>query len=132
MEQDFNEIDQLERIYETGFDQGTFGYTTREARFDRGKLLNVTHRRSDGSQLDAVSVIIKYVEPQQAKAKELRPGDQLVAANDRPVTSAYAWVAGGEFPGGWIEVLRAGKRVRIEGFERGPLGIVLEDRAPGL
>jgi hypothetical protein len=46
------------------------------------------------------------------------------------VTSAYAWVYAGNFPGGWIEVLRDGKRVRIEGFEAGTLGVFLEDRAP--
>jgi tRNA A-37 threonylcarbamoyl transferase component Bud32 len=130
MEQDFNEIDKLERIYETGFDESLLGYSTREAKFDSGKLLNVVHRRSDGTALDSVIVTVKYVEPQQPKVKELLPGDQLVAANDRAVTTAYAWVAAGEFPGGWIEVIRNGKRLRIEGFQQGALGIVLEDRAP--
>jgi hypothetical protein len=129
-EQEFNAIDSLERIYETGFDEKLVGFSSREAKFSSGTLESVTHRRSDGSALDSVRVMIKSVIPQQAKAKELRAGDQLLIANDKPVTSAYAWVAAGNFPGGWIEVLRDGKRVRIEGFEAGTLGVFLEDRAP--
>jgi hypothetical protein len=35
-----------------------------------------------------------------------------------------------KFPGGWIEVLRDGKTVRIEGLEPKPLDLRLEDRAP--
>ncbi len=127
-EQEFNEIDRLERIYETGFDEKLVGFSSREAKFASGELQSVTHRRSDGSALASVRVMIKSVIPQQTKAKELRAGDQLLAANDKPVTSAYAWVAAGNFPGGWIEVLRDGKRLRIEGFEAGALGVVLEDR----
>jgi serine/threonine protein kinase len=129
-EQEFNEIDALERIYETGFDEALLGYSSREAKFSSGKLESVIHRRSDGTALDSVRVMIKFVDPQQTKAKELRAGDQLVAANDSQVTNAYGWVAAGTFPGGWIEVIRGGKRIRIDGFEEGPLGIVLEDRAP--
>jgi YD repeat-containing protein len=129
-EQEFSAIDSLERIYETGFDEKLVGFSGREAKFSSGTLESVMHRRSDGSALDSVRVMIKSVIPQQAKAKELRAGDQLLAANDKPVTSAYAWVYAGNFPGGWIEVLRDGKRVRIEGFEAGTLGVFLEDRAP--
>ena len=129
-EQEFSEIDALERIYETGFDESLVGFSTREAKFSSGRLESVVHRRSDGTALDSVRVMIKYVDPQQPKAKELHAGDQLVAANDNPATSSYAWVAAGTFPGGWIEVIRDGKRVRIDGFQEGALGIVLEDRAP--
>ena len=129
-EQDFSEIDALERIYEAGFDESVLGYTIREAKLDSGKLLSVVHRRSDGTALDSVRVMIKFVDPQQPKAKELHPGDQLVAANGVPATSAYAWVAAGNFPGGWIEVIRDGKRIRIDGFQEGPLGVALEDRGP--
>lgn len=129
-EQDFNELDQIERIYETGFDENVVGFSVREAKWASGHLQSVTHMRNNGSQVDNVRVVIKSIMPEQAKAAELRPGDQLVMANDKPVTSAYGWVATGPFPGGWIEVLRDGKRVRIEGFEAGTLGLVLEDRAP--
>ena len=92
----------------------------------------MTHKRSDGTALESVRVMIKAVQPEQPKAAELHPGDQLVAANDKPVTSAYAWVNAGTFPGGWIEVMRDGKRIRIEGFKEGTLGVVLEDRGPSI
>jgi Protein kinase domain len=132
-EEDFAENaenDRPERIYETGFDQQLVGFSTREAKFSNGSLQSVTHKRSDGSTLPAVEVYIKFVVPEQPKAGELHPGDLLVAANGKPVTSAYAWVAA-DFGGGWIEVLREGRRIRIEGFRSGKLGVVLEDRAPG-
>jgi tRNA A-37 threonylcarbamoyl transferase component Bud32 len=129
-EQDFNELDGLERIYETGFDEKVVGFSSREAKFVSGHLQSVTHSRSDGTLLDNVRVIIKSVAPAQPKAAQLRAEDQLVTANDKPVTSAYAWVAAGTFPGGWVEVIRDGRRLRIDGFQEGPLGIVLEDRAP--
>jgi hypothetical protein len=130
-QQEFTELGQLQRIQETGFDESVVGYSSREVMFESGKLLNVVHRRSDGTDVKSVAVRIKYVEPQQEKAKELHPGDQLVAANDVPVTSAYGWVFT-PFDGGWIEVIRDGKRLRIEGFEAGQLGIILEDRATDL
>jgi hypothetical protein len=46
------------------------------------------------------------------------------------VTSTQAWVAAGTFPGGWIEVLREGRRLRLDGFNPGDLGLLLQDRAP--
>jgi tRNA A-37 threonylcarbamoyl transferase component Bud32 len=128
-EEEFDEIDRLERIYETGFDEKVVGFSTREAKLSGGTLLSVTHKRNDGTVLESVRVIITAVEPQQPKAAELRAGDQLLLANDRPVQSAYDWVFAINFPGGWIEVLRDGQRVRIEGFTAGALGISLEDRA---
>jgi hypothetical protein len=128
-EEDFDENDRLERIYETGFDEKMTGFSTREAKFNSAGLQSVTHKRSDGSVLASVDVYIRSVAPEQPKAAELRAGDQLIAANGKPVTSAYAWVAGG-FPGGWIEVSRNGQRLRIDGFVPGKLGIGLEDRAP--
>jgi hypothetical protein len=126
--------EKLERIYETGFDEKVVGFITREAKFSSGSLLSVTHVRSDGSQLGAVTVLISYVEPpaDQPKAAELKAGDQLVAFNGKSVTSIYAWLAAGKFPGGWVEVLREGRRLRIDGLQPGSLGIVIEDRAPGI
>jgi hypothetical protein len=128
-EEDFTENDRLERIYETGFDEKLLGFSMREAKFSNGSLQSVTHKRNDGSTVPAVEVYIKFVAPEQPKAAELRAGDQMVAANGKPVTSAYAWVAS-DFAGGWIEVLREGRRIRIDGFTPGKLGVVLEDRAP--
>ncbi|HJT81112.1 MAG TPA: serine/threonine-protein kinase [Chthoniobacterales bacterium] len=130
-EQQFDEIDQLERINETGFDESVVGFSSREAKFSSGSLASVTHHRQDGSQLDSVGVFVKAIIPEQPKAKELQVGDQLVMANDQPITSAYGWVFG-NFRGGWIEVVRSGKRIRIEGFQEGALGVTLEDRATDL
>lgn len=129
-EEDFDFNEQRERIYETGFDEKLVGFTTREAKFSGGNLQSVTFKRLNGSQLDAVAVIITDVSPpaEQPKSAELKVGDQLVSANGRPVTSAYAYVFGGSFPGGYLEVLRQGHRNRIDGFNPGSLGVQLEDR----
>ncbi|PZR70972.1 MAG: hypothetical protein DLM73_16635 [Chthoniobacterales bacterium] len=129
-EEEFDQLDRRERIYETGFDEKLVGFSTREAKFSGGNLQSVTHQRSDGTAVESVRVIIKAVVPQQPKAAELRAGDQILSANDRPVTSAYDWVFAANFSGGWIEVLRDGAKLRIDGLEPGTLGIVLEDRAP--
>ena len=130
-EEEYDAKEQRERIYDTGFDEKLVGFSTREAKFTGGKLQSVTHTRGDGTMLDSVRVIITGVEPPegQPKSAELRAGDQLLAANGNPVTSAYAWVTGG-FAGGWIEVLREGRRIRIDGFVPGLLGVELQDRAP--
>jgi hypothetical protein len=75
--------------------------------------------------------IINVVPPaDQPKSAELKVGDQLVAANGKPITSAYAWILSANFPGGSIEVLREGQRIRINGFGPGNLGVDLQDRAP--
>jgi serine/threonine protein kinase len=133
-EEDFDFVEQRERIYETGFDEKLVGFSTREAKFSAGSLQTVTHTRGDGTVLGSVSVFITQVLPpeDQPKSAELKAGDELVAANGKSVTSAYGWVYAGTFPGGWIEVSRNGHRSRIEGFKPGILGIVLEDRATGL
>jgi predicted Ser/Thr protein kinase len=125
---------QRERISETGFDEKLVGFSSREAKFSSGNFQSVTHTRRDGTVLSSVNVFIAAVVPPaaQPKSAELKVGDLFVAANGKPVTSAYAWVFSGSFPGGWIEVLRDGRRIRIDGFNPGLLGIGLEDRAVGL
>ena len=128
-ESEFDESGRSKHISERGFDEKVVGFSTREAIFAEGAVQSVTHKRSDGSVVGSVNVYIKNVNPEQPKAAELRAGDQLVASNGKPVTSAYAWVSV-SFPGGSIEVLREGRRIRIEGFTPGKLGITLEDRAP--
>ncbi|OLE55150.1 MAG: hypothetical protein AUG51_04650 [Acidobacteria bacterium 13_1_20CM_3_53_8] len=131
-EEEFDENEQRVRIYETGFNENLVGFSAREAKFSGGNLQSVTHTHSDGTVLKSVRVIITSVQPppDQPKSAELKAGDQLVAANGKPVTSAYAWVFAGSFPGGSLEVLREGQRIRIDGFNPGKLGVSLEDRAP--
>jgi len=130
-EETFDFVGQRSRIYETGFNEQIVGFTEREARFTGGTFQGVTHKRSDGSVISSVSVVITEVLPpaNQPKSAELKPGDILVAANGKPVTSSYGWVFAGTFPGGVIEVIRDGQRIRIEGFVAGTLGVALEDRA---
>jgi len=128
IEEEFDQIDRRERIYESGFDEKVVGFNSRETKFSNGVLQSVTHKRSDGSAVEAVRVIITGVEPKQPKAGELKAGDQLLEANGNSVHSSIEWLFT-SFPGGWIEVLRDGKRLRIEGFEGGMLGVGLEDRA---
>lgn len=127
-EEEFDQLDRLERVYETGFDETKVGFTTRAAKFAGGTFQSVSHQRADGSNVDAVRVIIVDVSAQQPKAAELKPGDQLVESNGVPVRSAYEWAAT-PFPGGWVEVMRDGKRIRVDGLEPGTLGIGLEERA---
>lgn len=130
LEEQFSVDEQRERIYETGFDEKMVGFSTRESKFSSGNLQSVTHTRGDGAVVSSVRVMITAVTPpaEQPKSGMLQPGDQLVTANGKAVPNAYAWVFGG-FPGGWIEVLREGRRIRIDGFVPGPLGVDLEDRA---
>jgi hypothetical protein len=127
-EEEFDQLDRRERIYQSGFNEKTVGFSSREAKFSEGTFQSVTHKRSDGSVVESIGVFIVEVTAQQAKAVELKPGDQLLEANGVPVRSAYDW-AFANFPGGWLEVLRDGKKLRIEGFEAGSLGVTLEDRA---
>jgi len=129
-EEEFDWMGERERIYETGFDEDLLGFSTREAKFSGGNLQSVTFTRGDGSQVDSVRVMITEVIPpeNQPKSSELKAGDQLLAFNGKRVTSAYAWVYAG-FPGGWIEVERNGRRIRIGDFNPGAVGIVLEDIA---
>jgi hypothetical protein len=130
-EEEFDWMGERERIYETGFDEDLVGFSTREAKFSSGNLQSVTFTRSDGSRAGSVRVIITQVIPleNQPKSSELKAGDQLLASNGKPITSAYAWVYAGGFPGGWIEVARNGRRIRISDFNPGSVGIVLEDSA---
>ncbi|HEX8076362.1 MAG TPA: hypothetical protein VF511_00995, partial [Chthoniobacterales bacterium] len=128
VEEDYDQLGHLERILESGFNEQTHGYISRETKFSGGTFQSVTRKRSDGTTVDAVRVLIVAIQASQPKAAELREGDQLVESNGVPVRAAYEWAAT-PFPGGWVEVIRDGKRVRIEGLEAGPLGIGLEERA---
>jgi tetratricopeptide (TPR) repeat protein/tRNA A-37 threonylcarbamoyl transferase component Bud32 len=127
-EEDFDEIDRPQRIYETGFNEKLVGFSVREAKFAEGKLQSVTHKRGDGTALDGVRVIVTGVAPEQPKAAELKAGDELLSANGNPIRSAYDW-SFNTFPGGWIEVKRDGKTMRVEGFTAGKVGLLVEDRA---
>ncbi len=131
-EEEFDTNEQRERIFESGFDESLVGFSTREAKFSGGNLQGVTHKRSDGTALNSVRVVIIDVvpSPDQPKSAELKKGDQIIAANGKPVTSAYTLLLAGNFPGGWIEILREGRRVRIDGFAPGKLGVLPQDRAP--
>jgi predicted Ser/Thr protein kinase len=130
-EEHYDFVEQLERIYESGFNEQLVGFSTREVKFSGGSLQVVKHTRGDGGIVPAVAVIITEVIPpaEQPKSAELKVGDQLFASNGKTVTSAYAWVYAGKFPGGWIEVVRDGRHIRIEGLNPGILGIALEDHA---
>jgi serine/threonine protein kinase len=119
------------RIFEKGFDEKLVGYSSLEAKFLGGTIQTVIHRRTDLTIVPAVQVIITQVSPSadQPKLAELKVGDQLVTSNGTPVTSSYGWALS-EFKGGWLEVIRNGQRIRIDGFVEGVLDISLQDRAP--
>jgi predicted Ser/Thr protein kinase len=133
-EEDFDFNEQRQLIKETGFDEKVVGFNSREARFSNGNLQDVIFALADGSRVSSIAVFISEVIPpaNQPKSSELKAGDQLVAVNGKPVTSAYGYVFSGTFPGGSVDVLRAGQRIRIDGFNSGSLGVILEDRAANL
>ena len=130
-EEEFSAVGKIERKLETGFDETRLGYESREIRVANGQLESVIHRRADGSVLKDVRVMIKEIFANaQPKTAELRVGDQFLTANGEPVANAFAWMFTTNFPGGALEVLRYGERLRIEGFAAGKLGVALEDRGP--
>jgi tRNA A-37 threonylcarbamoyl transferase component Bud32 len=130
-EENFNELQRIERLHETGFDEKLSGFSIREAIFNSGEFQSVTHRRKDGTKLETIRVLIKGVFPDaQEKSRELlRAGDQFLGANGEPVKTAYEWVFTNQFAGGYLEVLRDGKGLKLEGFAAGQLGIALEERS---
>ncbi len=131
-EEESNSIGQRERIFETGFDERVVGFSSREVKFAGGNFQSVTHKRTDGTVLESVRVMITAVNPEegQPRAAELKPGDQFLTANGQPIISAYEWATTGNFQGGPIEVLRDGRQLRVDGFNAGPIGVVLQDRGP--
>ena len=56
-EQDYDFVEQLERIYETGFNEQLVGFSSREVKLSGGSLQSVTHSRNDGSRVGSVAVI---------------------------------------------------------------------------
>jgi uncharacterized protein (DUF2249 family) len=130
-EEDFDETGRLKHKLETEFDDARLGFHSRELQFKGGALESVVFRKSDGSELKTVRVIVSAIlKNAQPRTSELRVGDQFLTANGAPVSNAYDWMIARNFAGGWIEVLRDGKRLRIDGFEPGKLGVLLEDRGP--
>ncbi|HKO62242.1 MAG TPA: hypothetical protein VJV03_13850, partial [Pyrinomonadaceae bacterium] len=131
-QEEYDLDENLERIYETGFDSESVGFVSRETKFSRRKLESVIHRLRDGTPVESVNVFIyAIVAPRdQPKSAELKSGDQLIAANGKRVTTAYSFLS--TFSGGWIEVLRENQRIRISGFKPGELGIGLQERAASL
>ena len=57
-------------------------------------------------------------------------GWEFLNANGVAVKHAYDWMLGANFAGGYVEVLRDGQKLRIDGFEPGKIGVLLEDRGP--
>jgi YD repeat-containing protein len=128
-EEEYKESGRLERIHETGIDEKLIGFTSCEAKFSEDILQSVTHARGDGTRLEAVQIFVTALTPKEPKAAEFKTGDALVSANGEAVRSAYQFYFS-VFPGGWIEVRRAGQTVRIEGLAAGKLPVTLADRAP--
>lgn len=130
-EKEFDENGTMRRLILTGFDQTRVGYAGIEVAFTpEGKPEAVRHARADGTPVkNARATILFIATGAQEKAAELRPGDILLSSNGEPLNNTYEFVYGGPFPGGFIEVERDGRRIRVEGFKAGKIGIVLGDRA---
>ncbi len=130
-EEEFDVQGSLTRKLETGYAESRVGFHSRELRVALGQLQGVVLLKADGSELKDVRVLVHAILPDaQTATAQLHVGDQFLTANGVPVTNAYEWMINGNFAGGWIEVLRDGKRLRIEGFTKGPIGVLLEDRGP--
>ena len=131
IEEDFDSLGKLTRKLESGFAESRLGFHSRELQMVSGHLESVVLRKADGSELKEVRVLIHTIFPDaQPAAAQLRVGDQFLSANGEKVTNAFDWMLNVKLPGGWIEVLRDGKVLRLEGFEPGKIGLLLEDRGP--
>ncbi len=113
-----------------GFAEEITGFSSLEAHFDPdGKLESIAYRRSDGATVE-VQAVITFISPTaQEKAAELRAGDVLLTANGAPVKNSYAFLSGDQFPGGYLEIERAGAPMKIAGFKPGKIGVYLKDKA---
>jgi len=132
-EDDFDTVGKFERKLEAAFDEKRLGFYSRELRFAAGELQRVIYRQSDGGEVKDIRVIVMGTSPgAQTATANFKVGDQLLTANGEPVGSAYEWLLGMNFAGGFIEVLRDGQKLRIDGFQPGKLGVLLEDRGPGV
>ncbi len=130
-EEEFDAVGRLTRRLETGYAESRLGFHSRELRLASGNFESAVLRRSDGSEVKDVRVLVHSILPDsQPAAAQLRPGDQFLTANGERVGSALEWMIGTNFSGGWIEVMRDGIRLRLEGFLPGRIGILLEDRGP--
>jgi hypothetical protein len=132
IEEEFDAAGALQRKLETSFDEARVGFHSRELSFTGEKLERVVFRNADGSEVKTIRATVKAIlDHPQPRTKELRVGDQLLTANGEPIKSKFEWMLGTKFAGGFIEVLRDGQVIRIDGFQPGRLGILLEDRGPG-
>ncbi|HSI14808.1 MAG TPA: serine/threonine-protein kinase [Chthoniobacter sp.] len=132
-EEEFDGVGKYLRKLESAFDEKRLGFYSRELRFVAGELQHVVFRSAEGTELKDIRVIIHAIEDgAQPKSAELKVGDQLLTSNGTPMGSAYEWMLDRNFAGGYIEVLRDGQKLRIDGFEPGKLGVILEDRGPGV
>ena len=130
VEQVYNEEGQLTGINEDGFDQAVVGFASRVAAFDKGRFARISHTLNDRSSVEQVRVYIKEVTyDAQPASRQFQRGDQLVKIGDVPVTNIYAWTFGPGYIGGPVDILRDGRAIRLEGFNPGPFGILLEERA---
>ena len=129
-EEVYGNPEQAESLLETGFDPAITGFYSRVAKFKDGKFDSIVHALQDGTPVTRVRVFVKAVmDDAQAGSRQFHPGDQLVNMNSTPVTNFCEWVYGGGYTGGWIEIMRDGVLVRLDGFVPGRLGILLEERA---
>ncbi len=129
-EEIYNDLEQLEKLIEQGFDPAITGFFSRVTELTAGTFVSVSHSMKDGSPVTGVRVYVRFVtDGAQVASHQFRPGDQLVKIGDVPVTNVYSWTFGGGFPGGLIEIQRDGALLRLEGFTAGSLGVILEERA---
>jgi hypothetical protein len=132
IEKEFSAKGDLARDFSSGYDEANYGYDSRELVYEEKDLKSVTYRRQDGTEVRNMRVMIAGInEGAQPKTLELKVGDQFLAANGVPVSSAFEWALARDFHGGYIEVLRDGERLRIDGFRDGKLGVDLADFGPG-
>jgi predicted Ser/Thr protein kinase len=133
IETDYDADGKVERQLDADFDEARLGYRSRELLFLDGKLHRIVHRNGAGQQLKDIRVFVTSIRlDAPAKSAELKVADQLLSGNGEPGGTAYEWMLGTRFNGGSIEILRDGQRLRIDGFADGKLGVMLEDRGPGV
>ena len=113
----------------TGLPEKELGYSRREVDYAPGGAISAIHYFYSNDEPAPVEVVIATIDADaQPSSKNFQPGDILVSRNGEPVTSLRGMGAGKPFPGGWVEVCREGRTIRIDGFQPGMMGVNLKER----
>ncbi|HWB04172.1 MAG TPA: protein kinase [Verrucomicrobiales bacterium] len=113
----------------SGFDEAKYGYVTRTIRLTENRTLDLEFTNSKGQPVKNLRPFIVKVDPGSiGESLKLLPDDLILSYNGTPTSNSIEF-AEGKKPGGSMEILRKGKRLKFDKVPAGKLGVLLEDRA---